>query len=313
MNRALLGHNPHHRAKNARMLLETVLILFLFFGLTWQGLALDSPLLIWFSILGQGVWLQRVYCVGHEASHQKLYPKSPRTNDLVGQLFLWLLLVPLPIFRQIHRFHHGSNRRDEQTSALDVYTVSKNAPWYKRAAPYLLWYAGIGLGGWFLHSLISILFFLFLPLKTARKVSPAFKGWTGRDQFRSILAFAIPVVGQVVFCRWVGLGPWLHLYALPLLVFAIVYSVQLYVYHYATTIGPKTLFHARRLTESRLISWWLLNLNEHDTHHRRPKAVWYSLPEAATPLPPEFAANQNVNTFTAGILQQFRGPTVIET
>ena len=31
-----------------------------------------------------------------------------------------------------------------------------------------------------------------------------------------------------------------------------------------------------------VLAWWLLNLNEHDTHHRRTKVVWYELPDAGT-------------------------------
>ena len=212
-----------------------------------------------------------------------------------------------------YMLHHSSNRKDEQTSALEVYPIPANAPVYRRLLPYLLWYVGIAFGGWFLHSLVSILFFLFLPLRVAQKVSPAFQGWTRRDQIKSIFAFVLPMLVHLAIGWQVGPATWAYFYGLPFVVFAWVYSIQLYVYHYATSIGPKTVFHARRLTDSNLISWWLLNLNSHDTHHRRPKVVWYKLPEAASPLPSEFSHNQNVNSFSAGILQQFKGPKVIET
>ncbi|MGC6507345.1 MAG: fatty acid desaturase family protein [Myxococcota bacterium] len=312
MNPTHLGHSKGHVLRNVIMLAETVFVFSALSGFSWWAFEAQNTLVLWIGIVLQGVWFQRVYCVGHEASHQKLFPNYSKTNDLIGQLFLWLLLVPLPIFRKIHRFHHGSNRKDEGTSALDVYIVPKGASWLRRLIPHILWFAGIGLGGWFFHSLISILFFLFLPLKLAQKVSPAFKGWKRQDQLHSILAFALPILAHVVMCRWMGLSLWLTLYGYPFVVFAFVYSAQLYVYHYRTTLGPQTLFHARRLTGSKFISWWLLNLNEHDTHHQRPKVVWHQLPAAGRPLPSDFAHNQNVNTFTQGLFQQLKGPTIVE-
>lgn len=312
MNRIEFGYSKEHIRRNVVMLLETFFIFSLFFSLCWFGYQHQQPFLLWFGIIGQGIWLQRIYCVGHEASHQKLFPNHAKSNDGIGQLFLWLLFVPLPIFRKIHHFHHSSNRKDERTSALDVYVIPQNASNLRRFVPYVLWYAGIALGGWFFHSLVSIVLFLFLPLKTAQKVSPAFNGWKRQDQLLSILMFSVPVFVHWIGSRFLGFSLWLYIYGFPFLVFAFVYSLQLYVYHYRTTIGSKTLFHARRLTGSKIISWWLLNLNEHDTHHQRPNIVWYQLPSSRKPLPPEFAENQNVETFTQGVLQQFKGPTIVE-
>ena len=117
---------------------------------------------------------------GHEASHHKLLPEHPRANDAIGQLALFFLMVPLSVFRKIHRFHHGANRRDHQTSALDCYVVPKGAGPLRRGWAHVLWFTGILGGGWFTHSLVSILLFLFLPVSMARKVSPAFQGWNVR-------------------------------------------------------------------------------------------------------------------------------------
>jgi len=294
------------------MLSESFLGTALFAGLGIAGLRYGEPIWVWTAAVFQGFWFQRIYCVGHESSHEKLFPEHPRWNDLFGQLALWIILVPLPVFRKIHRFHHGSNRRDAHTSALDVFVVPPGAGGARRIWANVLWYAGIMAGGWFIHGLLSILFFLFLPVRIARKVSPAFKGWTFTDQVGSIVLFAIPVVLQIAFTHYYGGDAWIALFGAPLLVFAWVYSIQIYVYHYGTSMGPETLFHARRLVGNPLISWWLLNLNEHDTHHQKTKVVWYDLPAAGKPLPEGFAANQNVNSFGAGILQQFRGPTIVE-
>ncbi|MFT4978631.1 MAG: fatty acid desaturase, partial [Myxococcota bacterium] len=176
----------------------------------------------------------------------------------------------------------------------------------------LLWYIGVLAGGWFFHGLISVMLFLFLPITAARRISPAFARWRVRDQIASILLFAAPVLAQVLVATQAGVEVWWALFGWPLLVFSWVYSAQLYVYHYRTTMGPQTQLHARRLRGGPVLGWWLLNLNEHDTHHRRTKVVWYDLPAAGRPLPDEFTGNQNVHHFLSGLLQQLRGPTLVE-
>lgn len=307
-----LGHGQNHNVKNIWMLLETILITIGLCGLTIWGHQESLSILVWFCMFLQGCWMQRIYCVGHESAHRKLFPQNTLLNNVVGQIFLWILLVPLSIFQKIHNFHHAANRRDPETSALDVYMVPSNPNRIQQLWPKILWFGGILCGGWFLHSLISILLFLMLPVSVAKNISPAFKGWTLRNQISAILCFAAPFGIHYGVIQSLGFDRWMLCYLIPFAIFAIVYSLQLYVYHYRTTIGPKTLFHARRLSGPKLISWWLLNLNEHDTHHQRPKIVWYALPDAHKPLPAEFARNQNVHTYFEGLCQQFNGPTLIE-
>ena len=299
---------PNHNARNARMLVETwVLLLLLGVGAglsyRWLGWLAAAPL----SVLC-GVWMQRLYVVGHEAAHGKLYPHNARQNDLWGQIALLPILVPLPVFRAIHRFHHGYNRKDPKTSALDTFVFRTVTP-VKRAYAWAVWLLSVLAGGWFWHSVVSILFFLFLPVSLARKVSPAFKGWTLRRRLQSMAVMAVAVLIHVAIAQWAGLGVWAASLGIPLAVFGWVYSVQLYIYHYNTSIGPKVSLHARRL-HGPAISWWLLNLNEHDTHHRRPKIVWYALPNGPE-LPTEYAANQVHSSWFRGLFDQLRGPTVL--
>ena len=307
-----LGSGVAHVSKSVRMLLETLLIVTGLCGLTVWSHQQSIDSVLWSSIFLQGCWMQRVYCVGHESAHRKLFPKNGPLNNVVGQIFLWVLLVPLSIFRKIHDFHHSANRRDEHTSALDIYMVPANPTRLQRLWPNLLWYGGILCGGWFLHSLISILLFLMLPVRIAQKVSPAFKGWTLKDQILAMMCFVAPIVLHAVTIQTIGFELWSRCYLIPFAIFAVVYSLQLYIYHYRTTTGSKTLFHARRLSGPKWISWWLLNLNEHDTHHQRPKIVWYALPDCHKPLPVEFEHNQNIETYFEGIRQQFKGPTLVE-
>ena len=163
-----------------------------------------------------------------------------------------------------------------------------------------------------MHSLVSIVLFLCLPVSLARRVSPVFRGWTTADQLRAIGVFFLGLSGHAVVILTLGLLAWSVCFGLPLIVFAVVYSAQLYVYHYDTTVGSDVRFHVRNLGGSAIISWWLLNLNEHATHHRVPTIVWYELPEHRKFLPEGYRSNQNAKSFWQGLTQQLRGPTIVE-
>lgn len=183
-----------------RLLLESAAV---FVGLGAAATLLDehgaSAVLVGGACILQGCWFHRLYVVGHEAAHHKLFPGRRWLNDLIGQLFLLPLMVPLRIFRKIHRFHHGQNRRDAHTSSLDTFVVPRSAGAWRRTYCYLAWYLAVFAGGFFIHSLISVVLFLALPLSLVRRVSPAFEGWSGRDQ----LAFLAGVgVYLGVFALW---------------------------------------------------------------------------------------------------------------
>lgn len=309
MNRA---SEPLHRAITARLLVETAAI---HLGLAALTLALadaDAPrAVIGAVIVLQGCWFHRLYLVGHEAVHRKLYPDALRTNDLVGQLVLAPLLVPLPVYRAIHRFHHGHNRRDHRTSALDTFVVPPGAGPLRRALARLIWFAAVFAGGFFLHSLISVVLFLLLPLAIARRVSPAFEGWTTTLRLRSLAAFAVGVGVHTAVVASFGVDGWILTLGLPFLAFAFVYSLFVYIYHYDTSYGAPVRYNVRSLRPNPVISWWLLHFNEHATHHSDASIPWYQLPRARVTLPPEYADNQRVTTFAAAILQQLRGPRIV--
>ena len=121
-------------------------------------------LIIYFPLLlFQGLWFYRFYIVGHEASHKKLFPNNIKHNDFFGSLILMPLMVPINIYRKIHYFHHGFNRKDEHTSALDTYVVKGRMKTLKKIYYYFIWYLSVFFGGFFIHSLISVILFLFIP------------------------------------------------------------------------------------------------------------------------------------------------------
>lgn len=309
------GEDPRHRLITTRLLLESLFVAALLVVAALRLDAHDGPLArvaLIAVLFAQGCWLHRLYVVGHEASHGKLWPSSRRLNDVLGQLLLLPLMLPLRIHRKIHAFHHGHNRRDIETSALDTFVIRGRATLLRRAWCHLLWYVAVFGGGFFIHSLISVVFFLALPLALARRISPAFKGWRPADQLRSLLAFGLGLALHLGVAWLLGPRVWALTLGWPLLAFAWVYSLLVYIYHYETDYGPAVRFHVRSLRRSPIASWWLLNFNEHATHHREPKLPWYQLPEHREPLPSEHADNQKIETIAAAILGQLRGPRIIE-
>ena len=299
-----------HARRVALLVLETFGGTAALFTAAWLALRAGAPVVAWLLAIPRGLWIQRHYCVGHEAAHGKLVPGRPLANDLLGQASLLALLTPLPVFRKIHRFHHGHNRRDLHTSALDVVWIG-SASWWRRLVACGQWLVAVFGCGWFLHGLASIVLFLGLPLSVAERVSVAFRGWTLRERLLSIGAFAVGVALHVG-CLW-PLGPsaWVPLVVAPLMVFSWSYSAQLYIYHYDTSIGPQVTRHARSLGGP-IVSWWLMNLNEHANHHQRPALVWYALGAAAKEdRPPPGVVRSARRSFAWGVLNQLRGPRIV--
>jgi fatty acid desaturase len=304
-----------HDAITLAMLAETVGI---FVGLAAAAVALhrwDTPaarVLLAGVIVAQGCWYHRLYTAGHEAVHGKLFPGRPRLNDLVGQGLLLPILVPMRVYRKIHAFHHGCNRRDEHTAALDTWVIPAGAGPIVRLRIRVVWLAGILLGGFFVHGLVSIVLFLCLPQTLARRVSPAFKGWRTRDQLASAAVFAGGITLHVALAGILGPADWALAFAWPLVAFAWVYSLLVYVYHYGATYGRDVRYNVRSLPRIPVFSWWLLNFNEHATHHRDTSVPWYALPGARQPLPAAFARNEDAATLWQAIAHQLRGPRIVE-
>lgn len=303
--------NKTHGARTLCLLSETFIVFAVLATLT-RLLDRSEGAYRWplpFVVIAQGLWIHRLYVVAHEASHGKLWPAERRMNDFLGQLMLLPLLVPLNIHRKIHAFHHGHNRRDHHTSALDTFVVHGRCGFARRAWYHLLWYLGVFAGGWFFHSLISVVFFLFLPLQVARKVSPAFKGWRRRDQLVSLSAFAFMLVVHLLTVEFLGVRFWTLTIGWPLLVFAWCYSLLIYIYHYRTGYGPDVKAHVVSLRTNAFLRWWLLGFSDHVAHHREPRLPWYELVGRSDSVPQDQSRQASV---AVGILRQFRGPNIVE-
>lgn len=268
--------------------------------------ALYLPLLLF-----QGLWFYRIYIVGHETAHKKLFPQNLKINDIVGGMVLLPMLVPVHVYRKIHFFHHGFNRKDAHHSALDIFVVKGRFKAIKRLYCYFVWYLSVFCGGFFIHSLISVLLFLFIPPAVAVRISPAFKGWTYLDQVKAILLFGTGVGLHLMVLFVFGSQIYLYVLGYPMLSFAWVLSLLVYIFHYGTTVGNEVRYNVRSVKHVPVFSWILMNFNEHATHHQYPSIPWYELPKKRKALPEEFSAkNQNTSNFFKAILNQLKGPTI---
>ena len=153
--------------------------------------------------------------------------------------------------------------------------------------------------------------FLFIPPKIAERISPAFKGWTWNDQFKAIALFALGVGFHLSIYFLLGSKTYLFVLGYPILAFAWVLSLLVYIFHYDTTKGDEVRYNVRSVQRVPIISWILMNFNDHATHHQHPTIPWYELPEKRKPLPEEYAAkNQNTWNFFRAIFNQLKGPII---
>ena len=302
--------SPAHAWISTRLIAETVLVYLALCAASAaiQGLAPGPRVLLWPPLLlVLGLWLDRMFTVGHEAVHRKLIPDRLWLNDLVGVVMMAPLLAPLSVVRKIHAFHHGQNRRAPKVATLDVVLLPAGPPWRRQLARsfgWLTWLLAVFAGGFFLHSLVSVVLFLLLPTKLARRVSPAFRGWRTRDRLRAWAELSAGAALHLLVWQLGGGALWLAVLGLPLLAFAWVWSLLLYIYHYRTPIGPDTRHNVRSLRPNRLLSWLLLNFNEHCTHHADPRIPWYLLPR--------HSSGDASGTLAGAVLAQFRGPVFVE-
>lgn len=302
--------------RNTYLVLETIVVFILVsclaVGIQYLPVTKEIKWLIYAPVLlFQGLWFYRFYIVGHEASHRKLFAEDKVKNDLWGTVILLPLMTPINIYRKIHMFHHGFNRKDEHTSALDTYVVKKNSR-IQKVYFYTIWYISIFCGGFFLHSLVSVILFLFIPPALSVRISPAFIGWTMKDQLKAIVLFAVGVLLHVWVYLIFGKIIYLAVLGYPMLAFAWVLSMLVYIFHYDTTIGHEVRYNVRSVGRVPVISWVLMNFNEHATHHQYPNIPWYELPEKRMPLPAQYdTRNQNTRNFFRAVLNQLKGPHIV--
>ena len=108
----------------------------------------------------------------------------------------------------------------------------------------------------------------------------------------------------------------LEIYALvlgwPLLSFAWILSMLVYIFHYETSKGDHVKLNVRSVKRIPVISWVMMNFHEHATHHQCPNVPWYELSNSRKDLPSDFDENnQNTWNFFRAVLNQLKGPTIV--
>jgi fatty acid desaturase len=303
--------------RNKKLIIETIVIFLLSSAAAvyLNSLGIDHlfKLIIYIPLLlFQGLWFYRFYVVGHEAAHKKLFPDNIWLNDFLGSVILLPLLVPITIYRKIHYFHHGFNRKDDHTSAIDTFVIKGKPTLFKKIYCYSLFYISTFLGGFFIHSLISVILFLFVPPKLSIKISPAFKNWTYKDQLKSTVLFLLGCGFHLFVFFFFGKMIYLYTLGYPMLAFAWLLSMFVYALHYDTTIGENVRYNVRSVKRTPIVSWALMNFNEHATHHQYPNIPWYELSEKRQDLPQEFAEkNQTTWNLFIAICNQLKGPVIV--
>lgn len=300
-----------HTQISVRLVLET---LFVHVALAATAIALGSgrtglhQLLLIPILFAQGVWLDRMYTVAHEGVHRKLFPENRFVNDAVAMMMLLPIAAPLSLFRKIHFFHHGQNRRDPATAALDSFVLRRSPTAIGRLYYRAAWIFCVFGGGFFLHTLISFVLFLFVPTAVAQRISPVFRGFTPLQRLRAFCELFAAIAFHLLVYRFLGARGWLFACGLPLIPFAWVFSLLLYIYHYRTSFGSDVRHNVRSLPQHRVLSWLLLNFNQHATHHHDPSIPWYLLPLDPHKLPVYLAGNDNVSSLWQAIAQLRHGP-----
>lgn len=306
--------SPAHDWISAALLFETASLYLLLFGAgVWAAQAQAGPWVLGPLAVATGLWLDRMITVGHEAAHRKLFPDRPWLNDFAGALMMAPLLVPLVVYRQIHGFHHGQNRRAPKIATLDVVPLPPE-PGLRRALARLVgwagWLLGVFCGGFYLHGVVSIVLFLLLPISLARRISPAFKSWRLRQRLRAWLELGVGAALHLAVWRGLGFEVWLATLGLPTLAFAWVYSLLVYIYHYRAPLGGDVRRNVRSLPRNRVLSWLLLDFNEHATHHADPRLPWYLLARRRVDSP--LHGDDEPRTILAAVLRQLRGPVFVD-
>jgi fatty acid desaturase len=300
-----------HTVISARLVLESAGV---FAGLLlaagWTFHQLEGPLR-WPVLLvlaaAQGLWLDRLYVTSHEAIHRKLFPGRARLNDWTGAVLMLPLMAPFTVYRRVHAFHHGVNRRDPESAALDHFRAKASCSPLHRAWYRAVWLFYVFGGGFYLHSVATVALFLLAPNPWAERISPVFANRPPALRARAGLEFATgAALHAAVMMIW-GVQAWIALLGLPLLVFAWVWSLLLYIYHYRADVGPDVRRNVRSLPRQPFFSWLLLNFNEHATHHHDPRLPWYALPQHRVPSPPE-PSGEPVRSLWQAIWRQRRGP-----
>lgn len=302
------GHNWLNAAMVAAMLAGHALALALLMLAVETASGLPMPLgglLIVAALAPFGLVLNGYYALAHESFHRALFT-SPAANDLVGVLVSVPLGFSYTLVRRGHLWHHRVNRGRDARYPLER-PVRRRAAF--AAARRLGWWFLVYGGGFYLVSAGAALLACLLPRATVRTLSPVTRGLSAAEHRRIRLETALNLAAGAAVWSAFGGQALVVTCLLPLLAFALIWSMLQNAFHYDTTVGRPVRWNARNIP----VGGWLrlpwLNFNHHLTHHCFPNEPWYRLATLDPDCPAErLARNSRVTGLLQAIGTQAQGP-----
>lgn len=231
-----------------------------------------------------GLTIVRMFIFFHDWKHGAVFRDSP-LGDAMMTAFGWYCLVPPPVWKETHDYHHRNNAR-MLGAAIGSYPVVTTSMWRMMTPTQRRWYK-------FARNPLTILFAYFTlfmgGMCTAAFVRAPKENWQGPAALLTHFA-TMGLVG------WL-LGPWAAFVGvfLPLFIACAAGGYLFYAQHNFPGVELRdrrtwTYHHAALRCSSMFdmsppMHWFTGNIGYHHVHHLNHKIPFYRLPEAMDAMP----------------------------
>jgi len=231
-----------------------------------------------------GLTIVRMFIFFHDWKHGAIF-RDTRLGDAVMTAMGWYVLVPPPVWKETHDYHHRNNARMLGASIGSYPTVTTQM-WRMMTPTQRRWYA-------FARHPLTILFGYFTlfigGMCTASFLRSPKENWEGPAALLVHLASLALV--------WWALGPFAAFAGvfLPLFIACAAGSYLFYAQHNFPGIELRdrrswTYHHAALRCSSMfdmpaMMHWFTGNIGYHHVHHLNHKIPFYRLPEAMREMP----------------------------
>ena len=232
----------------------------LWLGAGWAALEVTNTPVRCALWLLSGASLHALTILMHECNHGNFF-RNQKLDRFYGFLFGLPGLVSAEAYRVMHMKHHQHNRTSQDPD--EVTNLSGN-PRLLRVF-FLLW------------AVIGMFAYIASIPSTALRVA------TKRERRRILTEYAMIVIAHGAFfalsARAGRLDIWRSLWAYPLVAAAVLGNIRGWAEH-GLTRADSAFTSSRTVTSTRLVSFFMCNLNYHREHHLFAGIPWYNLPEA---------------------------------
>ncbi|MEM7360595.1 MAG: fatty acid desaturase [Pseudomonadota bacterium] len=212
----------------------------------------------------QGILINCLYAGVHELSHYSVF-KSRKTNERLGRLFCFILLMG----RDQDKFEHYQHHRHTQDVELDAEIVG-GKPF--NLFTYLLYFSGIS----YWPGRVSEVIRLALGRTDAwPHLSETQFATVHKEARLSLLGYGLILIVSVVLGTTAALTYWL----LPMFCMKWFHMLQNIGEHTGMPHDPDILLNTRTLKANVLMRRLLWNMPYHTAHHSYPMVPFYRLPE----------------------------------